>query len=495
MYTHYNATGFVPTHPTPPTFVTSSPSSQPVIDNTNEYMYERKMVSISSEDRDLVRFPSANSFELMLPQDLCNVSSVQLNTWSFPANYTVFSNNKPTNNTTLAFSFNASYIATPQDYTPGSTAAYNFAIMQAILHKSLRSYPSNMYVAILQNGTYTPAQLQTALANAMNLAVNEYIQQYYNNYTAIPASLETLGIPSSLDIVYDRFILQYNEVSMKMWIANTADKFIINVADSTNTSNLGSGPADWFESTFNEAAAAATLGIGSAASASTMPNFSNYGMPYNLGLERQPDKQSSISIYTDANYSMAASKGLITSPVFDYMGTSASGGNIWVSPVPNVYYQNQQSTSNDDKYIAGQVWYIEPPQQLNIMGPLYFYMCIPELNTCDQTSPFTLSKHTVQTNEGNGMVNAYFTKIAITSGPLSQFYDNGTSSDSYKYYSPALPRIRKLTIQFRYHDGSLVNFTNIPFSFTLQFNLLRHQSKRLYSSITDSQSCAVLQQK
>lgn len=66
-------------------------NNHPLIPNSNQYLFERKFVSINSEDRDITKYPNSSEFEIELPQDYVNVQSVKLYSWSFPANYNVFS--------------------------------------------------------------------------------------------------------------------------------------------------------------------------------------------------------------------------------------------------------------------------------------------------------------------------------------------------------------------------------------------------------------------
>jgi hypothetical protein len=78
-------------------------NNHPLIPNSNQYNFESKYLSVHSEDRDLIKYPKSSEFEITLPQDYLNVASVRLYSWSFPANYNVFSIvNK---NVLLAFKF------------------------------------------------------------------------------------------------------------------------------------------------------------------------------------------------------------------------------------------------------------------------------------------------------------------------------------------------------------------------------------------------------
>ena len=63
---------------------------RPLIENSNQYFFERKFISISSEDRDITKYPNSAEFEMLLPQEYLNVSSARLYSWSFPSNYNVY---------------------------------------------------------------------------------------------------------------------------------------------------------------------------------------------------------------------------------------------------------------------------------------------------------------------------------------------------------------------------------------------------------------------
>jgi len=43
---------------------------------------------------------------------------------------------------------------------------------------------------------------------------------------------------------------------------------------------------------------------------------------------------------------------------------------------------------------------------------------------------------------------------------------------------PPIQRIDRLKFEFRFHDGRLVDFKNLPFSFTLEFNMLKDEQAR-----------------
>ena len=62
--------------------------------------------------------------------------------------------------------------------------------------------------------------------------------------------------------------------------------------------------------------------------------------------------------------------------------------------------------------------------------------------------------------------------IAQEIGSRNNFVLNVFHSD------PPIQRIDRLKFTFRFHDGRLVDFKNLPFSFTLEFNMLKDEQTR-----------------
>ena len=81
--------------------------SHPLIPNSNEYMFEKKYVSIHSEDINTLKYPNSSDFEIELPQDYCNVQSVQMTSWLFPTNLDTFTDKL--NNIRITFTINIPY--------------------------------------------------------------------------------------------------------------------------------------------------------------------------------------------------------------------------------------------------------------------------------------------------------------------------------------------------------------------------------------------------
>jgi hypothetical protein len=396
-------------------------TNHPLIPNANQYMFEKQFISIHSEDRNQLKYPSASDFEIELPQDYCNVQGVRLDSWSFPSNYYVFSQSQ--NNISLIFQITDPY--NPSDYMVEDP-------LLTVICDALWAYKGQPFVAIIEEGFYNPYQIITELTNRMNSAVSVVIANYMKiNAPDLLTQFNQSG-------GYEQFVIAYNEVGQKLWFGNKSSNFIINngsplyVFDSFNDSNCVK---------------------------QQYPDFANWALPAYLGFSRCDATTSTSSdgiyprfYYGDAN--IPGDNGFWLTPDTQYLGTNAN--------IP--------------------VYYLEAPYKVNMLGQAYFYLEIEGMNTIDEMIPFAVNRFTTTTNGTTGVVKSALAKIPVTTTPLSQWYDNYNAA--VKIYNPPAERIRKLKIKIRYHNGILVEFGTTSYSILLEFTLLRPQSKRDYTTFT-----------
>jgi hypothetical protein len=423
-------------------------NNHPIIPNSNQYYFEKKYISIHSEDRDVNKYRNPSSFEIELPQDYLNVQSARLYSWSFPANYSVFSTDS--HNVYMTFKF-------IKLYNPGEHA-FSDPLTEAIF-AGLYYNISTEYTIVIEPGFYNPTQMATELTNKMN----EVITVYLNGFFASTDPLYTqYNYAAALFTTYDRFIVVYNDVGQKLWFGNNADQFVL-----TNDSNT------LFKKDFLDQKCA----IGRRGE---LPNFTDFGLPAFLGFTRcnsvaLPPDEYLLDPKNSDNTDNVDIAGNTLVPRFYYGDVTGTGDNgYWLLPVL------PQAT----------VYYLQAPLKINFMGPAYIYMEIEGLNCIDETIPYNLSPFTTQTNQTNGIVNSSFAKIPVPTTPISQWFDNDMGP--YKYFNPPAERIRKLKIKFRYHNNVLVDFGSFDFSFMLEFCLLKPQNERKYN-IRDAFSLSQVQ--
>ena len=409
-------------------------TSHPLIPNSQEYIYYKKYVSIHSEDRDMLRYPNSSFFEIELPEDLVNVASLRLFDWAFPCNYNTFSN--LFSNTKMTFKIN-------KPYDPNINNVGNLLIEK--IFEYLYYNINNEFEIEIENGFYNPIQIATELTNKFNTVVTNSIITYFKQKLPDPEYQQALDLFMTAG-GYTNFIIVYNSVGNKLWFGNTTDGFIL-----TNETQF-------INSTCNRIYDCPKVG-------NLLPDYANWGLPSYLGLDR--NNTDSVSSFNISNESQKSNFGNISVPRFYYGDALTSGDNgFWLLPNPNLP--------------NSEVYWIEAPYKINLMGPAYIYMEILGQNCIDETSPYNISNFTLTTNKTNGVSNAAFAKICIPSTPISQWFDK--DSGPYKFYYPPAERMRKFQFKLRYHDGQLVDFGTFNFSFMLEFTLQLPQILRDYKS-------------
>lgn len=175
-----------------------------------------------------------------------------------------------------------------------------------------------------------------------------------------------------------------------------------------------------------------------------------------------------------------------------YLGFNKETYNSSSAPAPNVNYNSAIGTpSNIWKDTAGVdiTDYVIAPLPAKLQGDAAIYMELEKYNSMDELYPY--SRHTTATfnNDFNGRVNSAFAKIPLQTAQTNDGNSINTYRQESKYeflmnathYDPPLERLSKLKFKFRYHDGRLVDFQDIPVDFTIEFNMLRNEIARKYS--------------
>jgi hypothetical protein len=385
-------------------------TSHPLIPNSNEFSLKKKYISIHSEDRNIIKWPSSSDFEIELPQDYINVQGVRLSTWAFPANYNTFSQDQF--NTTLLFQIT-------QPYNPAVVAPFTNEL-QTIIYAGLHENAANNYSFDIEEGHYTPTQMAAELTNKMNETVYNYLYDYINanNPYLLPSFTEYTG-----------FIVAFNDINQQLWFGHTSAQFkIIAFNDFSDTSSMSIiKPLNYIKDNNN-------ICKGS----HTYPDFSNWGLPSYLGFIREDV----------ASIAVEDTKSL---PKF-YYGDPLYSNGAWILPDPTLP--------------GAVVSYLKTPLKINLSGNAYYYMEIDGMNNLDETIPYNPNTFTRITNATNGVVNSAFAKIPVPAGKFAEPCND--TINTYMIYQPPAERIRKLKIRIRYHNGALVNFGSFNFSFTLE---------------------------
>jgi hypothetical protein len=429
--------------PSQNTTVNTDSTNYPIIKNLNEYMIINKVVSIHSEDRDMSKYPQSNTFEIALPDDIQNIVAVKLGTYTFPSIYDVFVSDY--NNVSLSFT-----IENP--YNPADNGFYD-PYLDA-MYQALYSHIDDYYYLFITEGYYTPTQMATELTNQFNKTVTNFIYNYF-----------TANFPQYVDQFvksggYTQFVVVYNPVTQSLWFGNKSSGFTI-----TNDDNYYNVTKNIENAIYCNNPTNINYNL-------DVNEYSDWGLPYFLGFNRCPIP--SVSNYSAAIVNVPPVPPFVY-PKFNYGDALTPGDNgYWLLPDPS--------------YNTTTVYFMESPGKINLLGYSHIYMELNGLNNIDESIPFGFSteKYTSHNNTNRGTHNSAFAKIAVTSTPVSQFYD--TNSETISIFNPPIERISKIKVKFRYHNGREVNFDNFNFSFNLVFEVLTPQILRNFTTYNPAQS-------
>lgn len=404
-------------------------TTHPLIPNSQQYILYEKFISIHSEDRNLLKYPNSDEFEIELPEDIVNVAALRLMNWSFPANYNTFS----VANENVRFTYSITKPYNPSAFH--STELLNYRIYEALF--MTKQEPYNF---IIEEGFYNPDQITTELTNKLNYTTTSRIIDYFTkkNWTE---SLTEFNLQGG----YNRFIVVYNTVTAKLWFGNRSDGFTLINENSAIKDNFTNNLC------FLEH--------------KHVPDSSNWGLPGYLGLPRYNVESTSNMSTNSASFQEING---ITVPRFFYGDVTPGDNGLWLLPYSD--------------FSGSKVYWVESLYKINLMGEAYMYLEIEGQNCIDETQPYNISNFTLTTNQTNGIVNSSFAKISIPTAPMSQWFDR--ESFPYKLYNPPLERIRKLKVKLRYHNGRSVNFGVFNYSFMLQFTVMTPQILRVSKTAT-----------
>lgn len=411
-------------------------TSHPLIPNSQEYILYRKYVSIHSEDRNILKYPNSAEFEIEVPEDITNVAALRLVQWTFPSNYNTFS--ALNQNITMTFKVN-------NPYNPNVNGVTD-VLAQKMFEFLFLNQDKNFGI-VIEQGFYNPTQMVTELTNKFNNSVTVELSAYFvskiADTTLTPEQQEEYRQAlAKLNLTggYTNFIIVYNNVSQRIWFGNVCDGFVL----TNDTQAFKNIVVDNFI----------------CATKQTSPDFSDWGLPENLGLTRcNAVSVNSISL---TNFTELSTYNGSIVPRFFYGDVFPGDNGFWLVPKVGL--------------TGSVVNWVEADYKINFMGQSFMYMEIEGNNCIDETQPYNVSEYTLKTNGTNGIANSSFAKMSIPTTPISQWFDR--DSLPYKFYNPPAERMRRFKFKIRYHNGQLVNFGVFNYTFTLEFTVALPQILR-----------------
>lgn len=187
----------------------------PLIKTSHNFVLDRKVLFIDSNDRDIERWPSASEFEINCPQNYNNVESLRLSSIMLPEFFYNISEQLQTNKMTIELGQTSHVITLGNGY-------YNYNQLQEALQTKLREVDSNNNFTVTYNAInhkFTISHLSSAFSFRFD-KINSYNKCDKDNYkTDVYAQHSKWGLG---------YILGFNK-----------EKY-----DSTNNSITSSNPSD-----------------------------------------------------------------------------------------------------------------------------------------------------------------------------------------------------------------------------------------------------------
>lgn len=189
-----------------------------LIERTQNYRLDKKILTIHSEDRDTTKYPNSNSFSIQCPEKYTNIQSIRLANAAFPSTQYVFS--EEYKNTKMNFKLRADNLDQSYYYIlSGDVIGANY-----------------VYTYNIPPGYYTPTQLAFELENGLNNLITSTINKYNTDITTY---------------TYSCFKVFYNTVENRLYFGNTDDTFTILASNeilydvNCNQMNIFSRKSKW----------------------------------------------------------------------------------------------------------------------------------------------------------------------------------------------------------------------------------------------------------
>ena len=145
----------------------------------------------------------------------------------------------------------------------------------------------------------------------------------------------------------------------------------------------------------------------------------------------------------------------------------------------NINDPARNSIANTDEYL------LISEKCANLFGESNFYMEIDKYNSYDELYPQPTKTNSYYNNNYNGNNQSAFAKISINNNDNDDYHNKNIMGAKSLYgftnFEPPLEKLSKFKFTFRYHDGTLVDFNDQPFNFTIEINCLNNEISKCYS--------------
>ena len=504
-------------------------TSQPLIKPENTFVLDRKLISIHSVDRDHQKWPNSNQFGIDLGVAFSNVQSMRLVNFAVPTNNYTFST--AYQNTKMSFTYTHHSPLHLQSFDPASTQndPQSYALLKSILDTLFGTYngsdfptrPSDVTIEFygttigwteipiaqfglslptifstnenqgiyrivwkpsefsitIPEGSYSPNALTQTIESLMNKEIYNASSQLGYAFLPGPSQASSLSDPShvqlpltdsnslwysSVDTGIKPFVVQYNTVKNRVLFGTKRGCF-----------TLLCGKQEIYDPTCD-------------VNKAIFHQYTKWGLPSYLGFEKKTYTGQSVDINSDPYQKsigglylpQESNTAWLTGDnrLIDLSGIEVNpNSNNWNSVDGQVIISDISSNGSKENSVC----WLQTQSNLDINGEDAIYMEIDRYNSIDEIYPYSERTGHLYNNDLGHRVNGSFAKIPLTHLPFGQEMGSRNNFVLNVFHSdPPIQRIDRLKFTFRFHDGRLVDFKNLPFSFTLEFNMLKDEQTR-----------------
>lgn len=409
-------------------------NNHPLIGKKQNFIINRKVVTIHSEDRDINKHPNSNSFSITLPEPIKNVQSMRLLDSMFPTDLYTFSNNYE--NTKFKIGIN-------------SDINYNGPNNPIIMNSST-VYFENVYTIEISEGNYSYSELSLEIKNCLNNLPNvsgfevTYSVPEQKFYFANSANLYFAFLfneqPEYSTCNYLSTFSKLNKWGLGWNLGFKKKNYLpISHTDTTKGGKINSQQNEWFNAANSESQPIYWLKSELCSNIRSANLIYMEIEKYNSVDELIPNVENTSANYTHPN-----------NCIVNNCNTVCNNGEI-----------NNQVSSNMPKSNYEQVFNSSSGKRTSN---------IKNVNECLNQS---------KQNDYGGKVNSVFAKIYVKG--FNENVVNETIVDSEQgghtyittFNNQLEDKINKLNFKLRFHDGTPVDFNNKDFTFSLEFNQLK----------------------
>ena len=449
-----------PIIPTPPTTVRDT------VDTNVDTFF----ATISSSDRNIVKYPQASSFTVQLPKDYNNITSMSLHHSFIPNVALEFSIEK--NNVDLVFKFTEIEVFS------------NGTELEQMIYVFVKQFiANNNYFRIrITDGSYTQQQLTLEVQNRMNEIVNSAILDYYNynmpqatyawgNYIysttsqnttdghmimihpnygtfqdAVTACNSIAGSVVPLDLnSLNNFATIYGsaltpppllaiptvQLATDLFLgAGTYTAITTAIAPTTYYNHLSTlintqGGYNHFKVFYDEVQKKAIFG-NNISNFEIVMDFEKYYSENALivgNILYSPNETSTCR--NTCNNNSSTHTNYVNWGLPTYMGFSGKEKNTEYKAkqqLPTFYYYDKNTSPNmynpfqhetTEGFRQLSIYTITPCNQINVEGDSYYYMEIDGLNMIDELLPYKNDAYAVTNGTTTGIINSIFAKRLV----------------------------------------------------------------------------------